>query len=114
MNLTITRRFRKIEKPDSRISRLQTLDGGTNRIVDAVSEDEDFDVVDALRLDACHRERQGCGAATMGRNENASSRHLVRQIVWRTSADPAVSATRGWARLLRTPGNVGFARGAVS
>ena len=78
MTFTVTRRFREIEKADPRVGRLQSLDGGTNRVIDAVPDDENFDVIDALRLHARDCERQGCGAAAMGRNENASCGHRVQ------------------------------------
>jgi hypothetical protein len=114
MNFTVTRPFRKIEKSDAGVGRLQTLDGGTNLIIDTVPDDEDFDVIDALRLHARHCERQGCSTASMGRNKNANSGHRVQQIVLRASAGPAVSATRGHASPLGTPGHLGGARGAAS
>jgi hypothetical protein len=114
MNFTVTRPFRKIEKPDAGVGRLQTLDSGTNRIIDTVSDDEDFDVVNALRLHTRHCERQDCSTVTMGRNKNANSGHRVQQIVLRASAGPAVSATRGYARPLGTPGHLDIERGAAS
>jgi hypothetical protein len=114
MTFTITRRFREIEKADAGVGRLQPLDGGTNRIIDAVPDDEDFDVIDALRLHARHCERQGCGAAAMGRNENANCGHRVQQIVLRARAGAAVSAARGGARPPGTPGHLGVARGGAS
>src|SRR5262245_60547509 len=80
------------------------LDGGTNRIIDTVSDDEDFDVIDALRLHTRHCERQRCRTVTMGRNENANSGHRVQQIVLRASAAPAVSATRGYASWAQSDG----------
>ena len=39
----------------------RALDGGAHRVIDAIADDEDLDVVDALRLHARHGERQGCG-----------------------------------------------------
>jgi CheY-like chemotaxis protein len=57
MDFTVTRPFREIEEPNAGVDRLQTLDGGTNRVVNAISDDEDFDVLDVLRLHARHCER---------------------------------------------------------
>jgi hypothetical protein len=114
MTFTVTWRFREIEKADPRVGRPQPLDGGTNFFIDAVPDDEDFDVIDALRLHARHCERQGCRAAAMGRNKNADCGHRVQKIVLRVRAGPAVSATRGGARPPGTPRHPGVARGAAS
>jgi hypothetical protein len=57
MDFTVTRPFREIEEPNAGVGRLQTLDGGTNRVINTISHDEDFDVLDVLRLHACYRER---------------------------------------------------------
>jgi len=39
MDFTVARAFRKIEEPDAGIGRLQTLDGGANRVIDAIADD---------------------------------------------------------------------------
>jgi hypothetical protein len=114
MNFAVARPFREVEKPDARVVRPQTLDSRTNLIVDAVPDDEDFDVIDALRLHTRHGKRQGCRPTTVGRNKNANSRHRLQQIVLWASAGPAVSATLGYARSLRAPGHLGGANGAAS
>ena len=57
MDFTVTRPFREIEEPNAGVGRLQTLGGGANRVVNTISDDEDFDVLDVLRLHARHCER---------------------------------------------------------
>jgi hypothetical protein len=81
MDFTVARAFRKIEEPDAGVGCPQTLDGGAHRVIDAIADDEDLDVLDALRLHARHCERQGCGPMSVGRNENASAvQGLNRQL----------------------------------
>jgi len=79
MDFTVARAFRKIEETDAGVGCPQTLDGGAHRVIDAIADDEDLDILDALRLHARHGERQGCGAMTMGLNENASAAHWLRR-----------------------------------
>src|SRR5947209_18712030 len=58
MDFTVTRPFREIEEPNAGVGRLQTLDGGANRVVNTISDDEDFDVLDVLRRPTCPRRRR--------------------------------------------------------
>jgi hypothetical protein len=81
MDFTVARPFREIEESDAGVGGPQTLDGRAHWVIHAVAEDEDLDVLDGLRLHARHCERQGCGAVSVGGNENASSvQGLNRQL----------------------------------
>jgi len=74
MDLAVARRFRPIEKSDGGIIHAQPHNAGAQRVVDAVTDDQYFDLVDALRLHAFHRERERRGMF-MRWNQHAGAEH---------------------------------------
>jgi hypothetical protein len=65
-----------VEKADAPVVRPKLSYCGAHHIVDTIANNQDFDIVDALRLDAGHREWEGRGMFVC-RDQNGNARHEI-------------------------------------